>query len=473
LDLSSRTHRPPWFFLCAILFCARAALASPLETPSGAAVFSGPAHPHVLSIYLNPAAIGLGSPGQHWYLGGGVRLDTLNFQRQTGPQVRDQIISPDITAGFFTNVADRGNIGVIFHTPFYQNFPDRSEAGYHVLSGRFWQSLFSLGASWRASGRIFFGAGLSIGISKLQLSLLRDTALEAGSNNIRGIASDCGGAPCGIENPQAAQTIALDVRTRGLRQLFGADNLSLSLGVAYRPGGKWWIGVSYVSPPGVISPLRISGRATVIQAPRDGGQPLPGRATVTFRMPQSIYAGVRGPLLAGYQLVAQLRWQNYSRQEDFDIRLFGEAFRAAPDVPEWYPRYRGFRDVFRADLGMESPEGGRFRFGGRVRFDSGATSATRVTPLEINGPSVGAGLGAEVRLTETVALTGGYDGAWFPRVTATASEFDPQDRLNCVDSNFDYNACEATREGRAIPTAAGDYQRFSHTFFLSIRYDQL
>jgi long-subunit fatty acid transport protein len=470
-------------WLAAFFHGIGAASASPLETSSGAAVFTGPAHPHALSIYLNPAALGLTYPGQHLFLGTGVRLDQFRIQRRTvdaatgdvftGATVKDVTFSPDLSAAFYTSIADRGYFGVLFHTPFWQQFVNRNAVGYHVLGGSFWQTLLSIAGSYRASSRFHFGLGLSIGISSLRFSFQRDTALEAGSAGARGINSDCGGVLCGHENPAAAQTIDVDVRTEGLRDLFSAENLALSAGVIIRPVGDWWVGISYVSPPGVIARLNIAGDAVVTQAPRDGGAVIKGRSEVTLQMPQSVHVGVRGPIFAGFDLVSGVRWQNYSRQDDFDIRLFGTDFQTAVDIPEWYPRYRGFADTWRGELGLESGEGARVRLGGRLRFETGATSSRRITPLEVSPLSFGTALGSEFRLSETLVLTAGYDLAWYPDVHAAVSDFDPHKRLDCVDSNFQFDFCEGVRLGSAIPTASGDYRRFGHTFSLSIRYDQL
>jgi hypothetical protein len=86
---------------------------------------------------------------------------------------------------------------------------------------------------------------------------------------------------------------------------------------------------------------------------------------------------------------------------------------------------------------------------------------------------MGAAIGSELRLTETMVLTANYDLAWYPEVRVDESDFDPRERLNCIDSNFNFDSCKGVRLGSAIPTAAGDYQRFGHTFSLSIRYDRL
>ena len=67
----------------------------------------------------------------------------------------------------------------------------------------------------------------------------------------------------------------------------------------------------------------------------------------------------------------------------------------------------------------------------------------------------------------------GYDLTWFPPVDSSDSAFDPIARLDCVDSDYDFDECEAAREGRATPTAAGTYRRVRHSVTLALRYDWL
>jgi hypothetical protein len=255
--------------------------------------------------------------------------------------------------------------------------------------------------------------------------------------------------------------------------LFSSENLALSAGIIVRPFSDWWFALSYVSPPGVISALSIEGPADVITAPRIGGALVTGRAEVTLQMPQSVHVGARGTLFPGYDFTGALRWQNYSRQNEFDIRLFGPALAETDDVPEWYPRFRGFRDVWRIQAGLEAQEGARVRLGGRVRVETGATSAQTTTPLQVHPLLIGLAGGMEIRLTESIILSTGYDFSWYPEVGGDDSGFDPRDRVACVDSNFDFNQCAAAREGRALPTAAGTYRRMGHALSFSIRYDRL
>jgi long-subunit fatty acid transport protein len=457
---------------------------SPLETSSGNAVFSGVTNPHPSSLFYNPAAMGLVRPGQHWFLGADLRIDSFRIARQTydltaqtfspGPTVAAATFSPGGMAAFYSSVADQGVFGLAIHTPVWEEFiANRPALGYHVLGGRIWQTLLTLAGTYKASSRIHFGLGLSVGFTRFQLDLARDTALEAGSNPNRGVQSSCGPGPCGLENPAATQVYRINVGTQGLTGLFAAKNLSLSLGLAIRPVGDWWFALSYVSPPGAITDLDVQGIVGLSAAPRDGGQQVNGDAEITFQMPPSVHFGVRGPILPGYDLVGGLRWQNFSRQNLLDIRFYGTEVEQSQDVPEWYPRQRGLNDVYRLELGLEAEDEAALRLGARIHYETSATSPGYTTPLQVYGGSVGLAAGVEARITQSLVVAAGYDLSWFPAVNSNPSAFDPRDRIGCVDSGYAFDPCAAARDGRATPTAAGEYNRLQQAMTLYLRYDRL
>lgn len=461
------------------------AAGSPLEdSAQGGSVFTGPTHPHASSIFLSPAALALAGLGQHFFVGGTLRFNHNEIDRQEidldtgqlseGASVSANTWAPGGMVGFYTSIGDNASFGAAIHTPFSAEFiTAEDELRYHVLGGGIRQTTGSLAATYRLTTRFAFGLGLSLGYTQLDLDLARDTALESGSNTVRGTGSDCGnGVPCGVENPAAAETMRMTVGTEGVAGLFAQKNLGFTASIAIQPVNDWWAVVTYVSPPGAFFDLDLAGEVEIERAPRDGGDVLRGESEIIIRLPDSVLLGVRGPLFPGYDLVAGVRWQNASRQDQLDIRTFGGDLTGT-DVPEWYPRYRGFEDTIRIDGGLERQEDAVFRYGGRLRAETGAVNASKVTPLQIEGIHFGVGAGAELRIAQYVVVTATYDANWFPALESTRSEFDPRDRVTCVDSNFDFDSCEAAREGRATPTAAGTYHRIEQGFSLSVRYDNL
>ncbi len=463
-----------------LLTClSSSALASPLEDSTlGGAVFTGPVHPHATSIYLNPAALGLTTQGWHVYLGGSLRLDQFRIQRQRitdpregpepGPQVAALTAVPGGTIATYWKVGRRATIAVAMGLPMNEEFiADESDLGYHTLGGHHRQLALSLASAFQVNRRLYFGTGLSLTTTEMKLRFLRDTALEQG---LAGTDAICGAQPCGIENPEAAEIFDVSVGSSSITGLWRNQKLALYAGVVYQVAQDWWLGLGYQSPAGLQGPLTLTGTADVTLAPRDtsGTDEYTAEAEMAYKLPQTFSLGVRGPIFSGYELIGGLRWQNWSRQQQLDIRMFGE--EVMDNTPEWYPRYRGMRDVLLAEAGIEGIEGGPFRIGGRVRVERGATADQAISPLQVAGFNLSLVAGAEVRIVDGLTVTASYGFTWYPRVRVSDSLFDPLEQVDCVESNYDIDACAATAEGRALPSAEGSYLRLGHAARLSIRY---
>ena len=462
-----------------------AAWSSPLEDATlGGAVFTGPTHPHSTAIYVNPAALGLASQGTHVAADFSLRLDQLHIERimrdqngsgQNAPTVDAVTLAPGGSLAVY-NVGGKVSAGAAVGIPMNEDFiADRPELGYHVLGGHHRRlAWLTLAISFRLSRRIYLGTGLSLTTTSFELSFLRDTALEGGSDDIDGVASDCNGSPCGIENPDAAERFDVDVGTPGA---LATQNVGFNGGLVYRVSREWWVGLGIQSPAGFGSALSLQGKVNITPAPRDTRGPEPreaveANAEVVYRLPQTFALGVRGQIWRNYQLIAAVHWQTYSRHDEFDLRIFGPKTDAR--TPEWYPRYRGMRDVLVLQGGLEGKAGGRARIGGRLRFESGATATDAHSPLQIAGPNLSLIGGGEWRPGGSgFVISGSYGLTWFPSTDVTTSLFEPGDYLDCVDSEFDIESCTAAAQGRAIPSAAGTYGRLSHAARLSLRYHWL
>ena len=503
IDAPGRAHAramtrvaPGWL---GVLACTLAGLgtaaASPLEDPTlGGAVFTGPVHAHATAIYENPAALGMSSRGAHIYLGGSLRLDGYDVRPrllasdpgalQDGPRVRGSTMAPGTTLALYS-VGERVALGAGMSWVVLDRFIEEKAAlGHHTLGGIHRQyvlrdmsllgqwdlpfevplPMLSLAASYRWRD-FYFGVGVSLRASSLALSFLRDTALERGRD---GIDQPCGQAPgpCGIGNPAAAERYDLDVSTS---ELFTTRNLVLNGGVMWRVAPAWWLGVHYQSPPGFLSSLSLAGKAQVKPAPYLDDEPaaFTADAELIYRLPQTLSVGVRGPALDDIDFIAAARWQNLSRHRLLDIRLLGGA-----TVPEWMTRYRGFADTFTFTAGLEQRPGRRLRLGGRLQLETGTTPAGAVAPLQVEGLNITTAAGGELRLLNGVVLYASYGLTYYPTVTTGLdSHFDPRLQLACVDSGYALETCTPAAEGRAVPTAAGTYERIRHGFRAAIRYD--
>ena len=460
-------------------------VASPLEDNTlGNSVFSGITSPHPTSLGVNPAALGLGGSGNHFFAQTSARLSQITWDRQVvdpnsgelgdGPNASDLIASPGGFLAFYGSVADIGHLGISLSTPIWQRFGQAEEFAFHTSGGSFLQSRLTLAGALRVGNQVHIGVGVSLSYTRLRLQLARDTALSSGTDSIRGINSDCAGQPCGFENPQARQDLDLTVSTQGVSGFFDVPgNIGLVLGGLYRRRpGSWSVALAIVAPPGAFTALPLRGSASVTNAPRDGGQTIAGDAEIDVRAAESVQIGGRLPLGRELDLHISGRWQNTSRYKRYDLRTIGTTLETS-EVPEWIPRYRGFRDTYSLSGGVERKLDFPFRYGARLRVERGAVKRARLTPIQIEGWNATAGLGVEWRATQAIALSATYDFTWFPSRTTGAGAFNPNEAVACVDSGYDFATCEASREGRGTPTAAGTYGRTDHGLVLSLRYDSL
>jgi long-subunit fatty acid transport protein len=460
---------------CAVVAASgtSAALASPLADPFlGGVVFTGATHPHASSFFYNPAALGLDA-GNHVYAAGNAVFDRYSVERAAidaagsptsgqGAAVEAGVFSPaGFLAVYFNGTPVSG--GVAIYTPYVdRQLAEQPDLRYHTLGGYTTNVAIEPAVSFRVGSQLLIGFGVSLApYSPVKFSFARDTALEGGS---MGLASDCGGAPCGAENPLASQRYDVDVNSR--------LNFGFNLGVVVRLPREWYLGVGYVSPMSSFPRLLVeaAGTVTVTPAPRDGGPTRHGRARLIYKLPQSVHLGLRGQLISDFYFVVGGHWISTSRQDVYDLRMFGGDLAGA-DIPEWYPRYRGLRDLVAVEVGIEGKERMRFRPGARLRLESAATPDQAVAPHQIAGPNVSLATGLEVRLSREFAITAGYALAWYPRRHADPSAFDPADRIACVDQRFPLDVCTAAVDGRASPTAAGEYGRLQHVLSTALRVD--
>ena len=456
------------------------AAGSPLDDPTaGRAVFTGAATPHATSILLDPAALALGPTGVYFYVGGTLVLDQVAIDRKQidlgtgglrdGERIRAVGVGPGGTFGAWKLFPGRTlAVGVLVVSPAATPpFPE-GEPGlaYHSLGGvHRTTELATLAAAYRVIRRFYVGGAVSLTRTRVRMSFLRDTALEAGRDAMRGVASDCGGAPCGVENPQAAERYDIDAFPTSL---VAAENLTVRVSGVIEIYPQWWLGGTYRF---ASTGMSLEGSATVTGAPRDGSVVRRGDALVLFDLPATIDAELRGRISEGFDLHVGGRYEDLSVFRSYDVRLLG--FPA--EIPSWIERPRGFQDTVRMWAGIEQVDVGvdkPFLWGARIGFASPEVRTGRLSPTTNQRWSLTGDLGAQLRIGGVVAQLG-YGIDFRPTVDVDDSEYNPIDRLDCIDSGFDYSttACQRVRDGYAIPTAAGSYRRITHALRLGLRYD--
>ncbi len=461
--------------------------AGPMEDSSlGGMPFTGPTQGHPSSFFVNPAALGLTGNGWHLHTGGSGRLSSLWIARQNvqlnqslapGAKVSNHTLSPGGFAAWYGSFREgAARFGAAAFSPGVQRFPAGDPAlGYHSLGGEHVQGMLTMAGSLRFGGRFYVGVGFSLGYSSLRLRFHRDSVLSGGSDSVTGTNSDCGGSPCGYENPMARETydvrVGPDFAFQDIIGLIALKNVGASVGAAYELRHKAFVGFGYLLMPGSLRNQTLSGKATVTNSPRDGGQRANALAEVGLRMSQIAYLGYRRPFRKDYNLVTNLRWQDWSRHRQYDIRLFGGEI--GPEVPEWMLRHRGLHDVWRLSAGIESNDRQFYRYGARLRYETSAVDSNKVTPMQVAGANFTLATSTELRFADHWVFTLGYEISWFPTIDGRKSLFDPRAQVACVDSGYSFDECAAAREGLALSTAAGTYKRLQHGLVLSLRYDSL
>ncbi|MBA3820600.1 MAG: hypothetical protein H0X17_17040 [Deltaproteobacteria bacterium] len=463
----------------AICFPASMAVASPRSDPTvGRGVFTGATVPHASSITLNPAALGIGLVDEIYVATTGVvesydirrkQLDLATGTLGDGPRVADSELGVGGMLAVVLHPGTRYAVSFEVRSPPPELFPrDHDELRYHTLGVRQRDYLASIGSTIKITSRLYFGASVSHDNTVLRLRYARDTALADGEGP-RGLGSDCGGMPCGLEDPAASETYDVDVSSKS----FAASNLKVNLGLLARIYRDVWLGIAYHTPPGFDIQSKLDGDMRVTRAPRDGGGVLRGGSTVYAQYPASVDAELRARLPQLLDLTIGGRWEDLSRFAAYDVRGHGSTF-VPNGVPEWTLRPRGMHDPFAVWGGIEQIDVGQpFRFGGRIGFETAAVDDERTSPMTIAPASLTLDGGVQARLGRSWMVELTYGLQYFSGVEVDRSAYDPRYQLDCIASGFDYatRACQAVREGYAIPTAAGDYGRIQHAARLGLRYE--
>jgi hypothetical protein len=474
-----RSRPVRWPFVIAVIAVAGAPIAeaAPGDAPWDGAVFAGPTAPHPSNVATNPAAVMLSTPGLHYFLGGVGTLDQLGIdrtlvdvddQRSAGPSISSVNTGAGAQLGL-AKVWPGGMVAVQGALlPPDETIADRDALRFHTRGSRTRAFEVTVGAGFRVTDIVWVALAAGYGWRDTVLRFSRDTAMEAGRDPARGVASDCGGAPCGFENPLATEqwTINLDVD----RSFF--VNLRLTGGVVVQLPFGTMLGITY-QQPWERGRLARRGEAVVIAAPRDGSAEHRGDATLFDALPRVVRIGTRTRVRERLDLVTEVRGRELGRAGTDDLRTFGGDLGAA-GIPSIYPRPRGMRWAGAFEVGLEEIDAGQFlRLGGRVGYDTGAVGTERLSARAPWGAQLTAGGGVQLRLSPRFVLQGSYNVGWQLPAEVVDGAFDPVDVIDCVDSGYDIAlpACSTVRSGYGAPTNDGDYRRWSHVGRVMLRIE--
>jgi long-subunit fatty acid transport protein len=475
--------------------------ASPIDDPHiGGIGFSGPTTGDLAAVYWNPAALGV-MPDSQVLVAATGRFASMTLARapidpatgrpggsrsfpQVGGESRLHPLAwppgPGGFVGISAALGTRFTLALAAFSPFVQKTTwapaaDGQEVTrYHAVQIDLRNVALAPAFALRLCCGLRVGASPTFLFTVGRLVFDEDTALAGGS---AGLAGDCGGNPCGVENPAAAARYQID---SGLSPTDSSFSVMVSGGLLLqRP--RWDAGLTYITRPvRTDHGVTIKGRSSHVAAPaRAPGGPLcPSEdagacfyAEAQYELPDTLIAGFTYHLNDRLDLTAILRWMNLSRHEAIDIRVMGPATNGLRPhgLPEQILLHRGFQDSEELRLRATLRLGERLLVSATLRGETSAVAAEEVSPAAVDGFKLEPAFAARVRLGP-LQLSAGYAFTFMPSVTNAASVFDPSAAVTCTDAGGDLGnaACEKRSLGLARPTAAGTYSLSAHAFSLSL-----
>jgi long-subunit fatty acid transport protein len=511
----ARVARAAAVAVALLLVSGRPASAAPLDEPFiGGLSFDGPTSANLGAVYWNPAALGLVRGFQLLVAASG-RLSTVEVSRapimtsnsvpvaggtMTFPTARARDLtgpSPFGPNSYFALSTDFGGdrftIAFATYMPYQQritfslspNFDEPTR--YQALAIDLRNLLLAPALSIRFGGdfRVGFAPGFLFSTGRLMFA--EDLALAGGT---AGLTSDCGGVPCGAENPAAGARY--DVSSG---HNIGDAKFSVTLGggIYYRKR-SFELGVAYQSRPfgGDVTGVEVAGARTTVTLPlRDpmGGGSVVGCANqqsdrcifgdISYRLPDVWIAGATWRLRPGLELTAMVRWLWLSMHDKIDIRLSGQPLdTSGRDLPQHVVLWRGFKDVWDTRVRVSYWWRERIRVGAMLRLETSAVDTAAVNAAAVDGFKIQPVALIEVRILRQLWLGGGYGITFMPTVDVSNSVFNPDLVPACVNQPTDMPrgaggsltdmACKQRLNGQARPTANGRYTARTQDFGVTL-----
>lgn len=499
--------RTPSAFLVSVAIVAgifwlpRPGLASPFGFGRvGDLQFAGPASTDLSSVHWNPAAVGargglelavtLGGqmtalswartpidPATGLPASGSPGARAFATARGNGNRLTPSPFAPGGFLGFSLSLGTRISFGLAAYTPFADraHFADpdgETSARYHTVSTDLRHLALVPAVSLRIAAGVRLGVTFGSLFSGARVVVDEDTALS------RPAATDCGGVPCGVENPLAAERYDL---ASGFGLLERSHSFTLSLGLhVTRP--RYVLGLAYLAhAPGSDHELSIDANTvSLTPAPRTGvATPCPGIApsrcasgTLFYRLPRLLMGEVRWLLGPAWQVGLLLQWAGLSAHDALRLRIKGPASGAlgALGFSEQLVLHRGLSDTFGAHLRAEVRLGAAVRLAFGLRGETSPLKTPQLSPAFIGGATLEPGAAVRIFPARWLALTLGYAFTFTPTRSVELSAYDPGALAACAAAGGDLGspACAARRAGLALPTAAGRYTRRDHHLRLSL-----
>ncbi|MFZ5786290.1 MAG: outer membrane protein transport protein, partial [Acidobacteriota bacterium] len=388
-------------------------------------------------------------------------------------------------------------LSLLVHTPYAQRYSYLSGEGgklfdptlqgpgrYHAVDLTQFHLFVTTAASLKIIDSLSVGVAVSYVFGSMDFGFVHDAALEGGRARDEGeyvALDDCGGgASCGYGANAAAEA----VRVRGQ-----AHGVAFGVGLLGRPHRAVDVGLGWVSRVVGIGGERIPAKGDAwvrrSQASFDNAladpdlagttvaRDLEGRGTVHYALPDMLFLGATWRVRSWLALNLQAHWIDLSAHDRLDIRLTGTQFRARPLLPDRLVHYRGYQDVFGAQLGIGWTLSSRLELQLASLVESAGLPMEATSIAAIDAIKVDSLLALRWQVTRRLTVRAGYGLVLMPAVQTLDSVFAPSEMVSCVESHYDVELpeCRRAAEGRGLASAAGRYRLTTHRFSLGLSYD--
>jgi long-subunit fatty acid transport protein len=478
------------------------ASASPIDDPHvGGIGWGGPSESDLTAVFWNPAALGLlqGTQVTATATLHSIRTTVLRtpIDPRTGAPGGDRAFpaahgrgdlhpvswppGPGGFAAVGASIGKRFTLALAAYSPFVQRLsydpaPGGQEpARYHLVEADLRSIALVPALALRIGDHLHFGVAPGFLFSVAHLVFDEDTALGGGSG-ASGLAADCGGQPCGAENPAAAARYDI---ASGVGPFDSSIAFTLATGLHWHRG-RFAAGVAYTTRP-----LGNDAGGVVVRAPHSQVRaPLRTNAAsacegcafgqVDYGLPGFFAAGVAWRVSQTIKLSSTVRYLLSSQHKQIRVRLT----LPAPDrpdrplAPEQVVLHRGFLDTVDVRLRASYQATHRVRVAVMLRAETSAVPATKLSPASVDGGLLEPAVAVEIRIGRQLSLSAGYALTLMPTLASGGSAFDPTAATQCADADGDLNrpACRLRLSGLGRPTADGTYSSTRHSASLGATF---
>jgi long-subunit fatty acid transport protein len=265
---------------------------------------------------------------------------------------------------------------------------------YSVTDATLFTLYAQLGASIAVHRTLAIGVAATLVVDYLNVRQDTDLANQTALTNY----VPCAQNPLGCENPSLSAPTHLTAS--------GASG-GASVGIYWRPIDRLRIGVAYLSPATVHMKATVSVDATklnaFVQQFYPGFTPLNinGSGSATQKAPQQVHAGIAFDVTPRVELMAMMRWVNYSAAEIITASL---AQRSSSLLPTSISSPAVTNDQFMVAARVVGRVFEKWKLAFGLAYTTASTPNAYTTPSNVDFNTIALNFGANVRLTRHFAL---------------------------------------------------------------------